>query len=79
MFFDRPAAGGLPVVERVTVRVAAPAEDADGLIRDAIDAAPERDALVVVTSDKPLYSYAHTRGARVLRAHEWNRLTASRS
>ena len=23
------------------------------------------------TSDKPLYSYARTRGARVLRAHEW--------
>ena len=30
--------------------------------------------LVVVTSDKALYSYARTRGARVLRAHEWNAL-----
>jgi hypothetical protein len=29
---------------------------------------------VVVTSDKPLYSYARTRGAQVLRAHEWNAL-----
>jgi hypothetical protein len=29
---------------------------------------------VVVTSDKAVYSYAKTRGASVLRAHEWNAL-----
>ena len=27
-----------------------------------------------MTSDKALYSYAKTRGASVLRAHEWNAL-----
>ena len=33
-----------------------------------------RASSIVVTSDKPLYSYARTRGAQVLRAHEWNAL-----
>ena len=39
-----------------------------------MDAAEHPGELVVVTSDKPLYSYARTRGAQVLRAHEWNAL-----
>ena len=30
--------------------------------------------LLLVSSDKALYSYARTRGAAVLRAHEWNAL-----
>ena len=48
--------------------------DADTLIRDLVDAADRPGELVVVTSDKPLYSYARTRGAQVLRAHDWNAL-----
>jgi hypothetical protein len=44
------------------------------LIREIVDAAARPAELVVVSSDKPVYSYARTRGARVLRAHEWNAL-----
>jgi len=39
-----------------------------------VDASPRPGDLIVVTSDKPLSSYARTRGARALRAHEWNAL-----
>jgi hypothetical protein len=42
------------------------------LIREIVDGAARPAELVVVSSDKPVYSYARTRGARVLRAHEWN-------
>jgi hypothetical protein len=58
----------------VSLRVPPPGQDADSLIRSLVDAADEPRDLVVVTSDKALYSYARTRGARVLRAHEWNAL-----
>jgi predicted RNA-binding protein with PIN domain len=58
----------------VSVQVAPPGGDADTVIRGLVDAAPNAKDLVVVTSDKALYSYARTRGARVLRAHEWNAL-----
>jgi hypothetical protein len=44
------------------------------VIREIVDGAKRPGELVVVTSDKPLYSYARTRGAQVLRAHEWNAL-----
>ena len=44
------------------------------VIREIVDAAARPAELLVVTSDKALYSYAHTRGASVLRAHEWNAL-----
>jgi len=46
--------------------------DADTLIREILDTAERPAELVVVTSDKALYSYAKTAGASVLRAHEWN-------
>jgi hypothetical protein len=59
---------------RVTVRVAEPGQEADDIIRALIDGAPSPALLTVVTSDKPLYSYARTRGAMILRAHEWNAL-----
>jgi predicted RNA-binding protein with PIN domain len=49
-------------------------EEADDVIRRLVDAAPRPADLIVVTSDKALYSYTRTRGARVLRAHEWNAL-----
>src|SRR5512144_2536955 len=58
----------------VSVRFPAEERDADSVIRDLVDAARHAGDLVVVTSDKALYSYARTRGARVLRAHEWNAL-----
>jgi len=58
----------------VTVRFPAPGRDADSLIREIVDGSARPAELIVVSSDKPVYSYAHTRGARVLRAHEWNAL-----
>ena len=58
----------------VTIRFPGPGRDADSLIREIVDAAARPAELVVVSSDKAVYSYARTRGARVLRAHEWNAL-----
>jgi len=58
----------------VSVRFPGPGRDADSLVREIVDGSPRPGELTVVTSDKPLYSYARTRGARVLRAHEWNAL-----
>ena len=58
----------------VSLRFASPGGDADTVIREAVDRAARPAELIVVTSDKPVYSYARTRGAQVLRAHEWNAL-----
>jgi predicted RNA-binding protein with PIN domain len=58
----------------VSLRFPPPGKDADSVIREAVDQAPRPGEIVVVTSDKPLHSYARTRGAHVLRAHEWNAL-----
>ena len=58
----------------LTIRFPRPGRDADSLIREIVDAAARPAELIVVSSDKPVYSYARTRGARVLRAHEWNAL-----
>ena len=58
----------------IAVRFPRAGGDADSLIREIVDAAARPGELIVVTSDKPVYSYARTRGARVLRAHEWNAL-----
>ena len=58
----------------VSVRVPPAGQDADSVIRNIVDAAPSPQDLVVVSSDKALYSYARTRGARVLRVHEWSAL-----
>ena len=69
----RPELGGQEL-GAVSVRFPAAGRDADSLIREIVDGAARPGELVVVTSDKPLYSYARTRGARVLRAHEWNAL-----
>ncbi len=59
---------------QVSIRVPPPGSDADTVIRELIDRAPRPADLIVVTSDKALYSYARTMGAAVLRAHEWNAL-----
>jgi predicted RNA-binding protein with PIN domain len=58
----------------VSLRVPPAGRDADSVIRGIVDAAPAPQDLIVVTSDKALYSYARTRGARVLRVHEWKAL-----
>lgn len=58
----------------VSIRVPPPGSDADTVIRELIDRAARPAELIVVTSDKALYSYARTMGASVLRAHEWNAL-----
>jgi len=58
----------------LSLRFPAAGRDADSVIREIVDRASRPKELVVVTSDRPLYSYARTRGAQVLRAHEWNAL-----
>jgi hypothetical protein len=58
----------------VSIRVPPPGTDADTVIRELVDRAARPAELIVVTSDKALYSYAKTMGAAVLRAHEWNAL-----
>ena len=61
----------------VSIRVPAQGKDADSVIRHLVDHAERAAELIVVTSDKALYSYVKTRGAAVLRAHEWNALERS--
>jgi predicted RNA-binding protein with PIN domain len=58
----------------LSLRVPEPGEDADAVIRRIVERAPRAADLIVVTSDKALYSYVKTLGASVLRAHEWNAL-----
>jgi predicted RNA-binding protein with PIN domain len=58
----------------LTLRVPERGRDADSLIRELIDRAQRAADLVVVSSDKELYSYAKTMGASAIRAHEWNAL-----
>jgi predicted RNA-binding protein with PIN domain len=58
----------------VSVRVPPPGGDADGVIRAIIDRAEHPREWIVVTSDKPLYSYVRTRGASALQTREWNAL-----
>jgi predicted RNA-binding protein with PIN domain len=58
----------------VSLRVPPQGEDADTVIRELVERAPRPAELIVVTSDKALYSYVKTLGASVLRAHEWNAL-----
>jgi predicted RNA-binding protein with PIN domain len=69
----RPGLGGQEL-GAVSLRFPAEGRDADSLVRELVDAARNPSGLVVVTSDKALSSYARTRGARCLRAHEWNAL-----
>jgi len=58
----------------LSLRVPPPGQDADTVIRELVERAPRPAELIVVTSDKALYSYVKTLGAPVLRAHEWNSL-----
>jgi predicted RNA-binding protein with PIN domain len=56
----------------LSLRVPPAGTDADTVIRELVERAPRPSELIVVTSDKALYSYVKTLGANVLRAHEWN-------
>jgi predicted RNA-binding protein with PIN domain len=56
------------------LRVPPQGTDADTVIREIVDTSARPAELIVVTSDKALYSYVKTAGASVLRAHEWNAL-----
>ena len=58
----------------VSVRFPPPGSDADRVIREMLDRAARPAELIVVSSDKVVYSYARTRGAAALRAQEWNAL-----
>jgi len=58
----------------LSLRVPPPGGDADTVIRELVERAARPAELIVVTSDKALYSYVKTLGASVLRAHEWNSL-----
>jgi predicted RNA-binding protein with PIN domain len=66
--FDRQELGS------VTVLAPEAGQDADTVILDLIRRAARPNELIVVSSDKALYSAARTHGAQVLRAHEWNAL-----
>ena len=56
------------------VRVPPRGESADDVIKRLVETSPRPRDIIVVTSDKPLYSYCRTLGATVLRVHEWNTL-----
>jgi predicted RNA-binding protein with PIN domain len=56
----------------LTLRVPEPGSDADSVIKSLVERSKRPAELIVVTSDKALYSYVKTLGASVLRAHEWN-------
>ena len=58
----------------VTIRFPGEGRDADGVIRQIVEESKSPGDIIVVTSDKALYSYVKTHGASVLRAHEWNAL-----
>ena len=58
----------------VEIRVPPEGKDADDVIRRIVEESNAPGDLIVVTSDKALYSYVKTHGASVLRAHEWNAL-----
>ncbi|MGE3375183.1 MAG: NYN domain-containing protein [Vicinamibacteria bacterium] len=57
----------------VRLRVPKRGQDADSVIREIVETSARPSELIVVTSDKALYSYVKTRGARAMQAFEWNR------
>jgi predicted RNA-binding protein with PIN domain len=70
----RPELGGDQDLGLVSLRFPSPGRDADSVIREILDAAARPRDLLLVSSDKALYSYARTRGASALRVQEWNAL-----
>jgi predicted RNA-binding protein with PIN domain len=65
---------GAQELGRVSLRFPPTGFDADSVIRELIERASRPAELTVVSSDKAVYSYARTRGARALRAREWSEL-----
>lgn len=76
VFDGRPLRADMAAQELgpVSLRVPPQGQDADTVIRELVERAPRPAEIVVVTSDKALYSYVKTLGASVMRAHEWNAL-----
>jgi predicted RNA-binding protein with PIN domain len=74
VFDGHPLRPGMEAQDLGPLRLRVPPQgtDADTLIREIVDTAERPTELIVVTSDKALYSYVKTAGASVLRAHEWN-------
>ena len=70
----RPELGSGQDFGRVSLRFPVQGRDADSVIREIIDGAARPGDILLVSSDKALYSYARTRGASALRAQEWNAL-----
>ena len=68
----RPELGAEQDLGRVTLRFPPQGHDADSVIREILDGAARPGDILLVSSDKALYSYARTRGASALRAQEWN-------
>jgi predicted RNA-binding protein with PIN domain len=64
--FDRQILGA------VEIRYPPEGQDADSVIRRILIQAASTREIIVVTSDRPLYSFAKTHGAAALKAHEWN-------
>src|SRR4029453_14571637 len=56
----------------VSLRVPPKGQDADTVIRELVERAPRPAEVIVVTSDKALYSYLIPCCAAVFRAPEWN-------
>ncbi len=75
----RPELGAGQDLGRVTLRFPPQGRDADSVIREILDGAARPGDLLLVSSDKALYSYARTRGAGALRAQEWNLLARGAS
>jgi len=69
----RPELGGQEL-GGVSLRFPPRGKDADSVIRELLDRARRPGELTVVSSDKAVYSYARTRGARALRSQEWTAL-----
>ena len=76
VFDGAPLRGDIEVqtLGAVTIRTPPSGQDADDVIRSLVKRAAHAGDLIVVTSDKALYSHVKTLGAAILRAHEWNAL-----
>jgi predicted RNA-binding protein with PIN domain len=76
VFDGQPFRGDQPSQQlgSLSIRFPPRGRDADSVIRRLVENAPRPSELIVVTSDKALYSYVKTRGASAMSAREWNAL-----
>jgi predicted RNA-binding protein with PIN domain len=63
---------GAQELGRVSLRFPPPGQDADTVIRDLVERAARPRDLILVSSDKALYSFARSRGASAWTARDWN-------